>query len=112
MDLNKHIVNNDNCKPFHSNGYARVANGDRIGSVGNVPFSQRQNIDNNRQTVDLYKRSVVGSARGVLRAKQYIRPTASTDTNKNNNSLQQNNSAKPVIEQFIEPSSRGYNPFA
>jgi len=112
MDLNKHIVANDNHKPFHSSGYARVANGDRIGSVSNVSFNQRQRIDNNRQTVDLYKRSVVGSSRGVLKAKRYIRPDTTTGFSTSNNSLQQNNSTKPVVRQFIEPSSRGYNPFA
>jgi len=112
MDLNKHIVINNNRKPFHSNGYARIANGDRIGSVGNTSFNQRQYIDNNRQTVDLYKRSVVGSSRGVLRAKRYARPAMATDLSINNNSLQQNNSVKPVVKQFIEPNSRGYNPFA
>lgn len=111
MDLNKHTFN-DNNKPFHSSGYARVASGDRIGSVSSISFNQRQHIDNNRQTIDLYKRSAMGRARGVLKAKQFDRPTASPNENKNSNSLQQYNSSAPVVRRFTEPSSRGYNPYA
>ena len=105
-------MNNDD-KPFHSSGYARVANGNRIGSVASVPFGQRQQIEKNRQKVDSYRRSTVGSAYGVLRAKRYVKPT--TPISDASNSLQKNNSnnaSSPVRRTFSEPGGRSYNPYA
>jgi len=68
MDLNKHIVTNDN-KPFHSNGYARVAVGNRVGATSAESFSQRQQIERNRRLIYGYNRSAIGNAYGALRAK-------------------------------------------
>ena len=69
MDLNKHIVTNDSYKPFHSNGFAQIANGNNVGSVSRTSFEQRRLMDRNRQVIDGYRRSSVGNAYGVLRAK-------------------------------------------
>ena len=116
MDLNKHIVTDNNDKPFHSSGYAKVASGNRIGSVSHVSFGQRQQIDGNRSRVDLYKRSTIGNAYGVLRAKTITRPTikpsVSGESNSKEGSLQQFNSAAPAKGRFSEPGGRGYNPYA
>ena len=105
MDLNKHIVTNDTGKPFHSNGYARVVNGDRIGATGNVSFNQLRRTDGNRQLVDGYNRSNIGNAYGVLRAKSVVKD-ASTDrtSTRQRPSLQQNNS--------LNSKPQGYNPYA
>lgn len=110
MDLNKHIVKNDDDKIMHSNGYASVSRGDRIGSTGNTSFIQRRVIDNNRRVVGNYRRSIVGNAFGVLTAKQVTPGDIKLDTN-----LRQNNT-RPVVnpgqKRFNEPSSRPYNPYS
>lgn len=119
MDLNKHIVTNDNNKPFHSNGFAQIASGNRVGSTGNVSFNQRQQIDQNRRIIYGYSRSVIGSTYSTLRAKPVlnngIRPVVT------NPSLQQHNSTPSVPstpsvaktpQHFTEPIDRTYNPFA
>jgi len=69
MDLNKHIVTNDTNKPFHSNGFADVANGNHFGAATSESFEQRRQMDRNRQSVQNYQRSSLGNFRGVLRAK-------------------------------------------
>lgn len=110
MDLNKHIVKNDDDKIMHSNGYASIANGDRIGSTDNTSFIQRRAIDNNRRVVGNYRRSIVGNAFGSLKAKQVTPGEIKLDTN-----LRQNN-PRPIINsgqrRFSEPSSRPYNPYS
>ena len=69
MDLNKHIVTNSTSKPFHSSGFAEVANGNHFGAVSKTSFEQRRQIDRNRQAIQGYQRSAIGNAYGVLRAK-------------------------------------------
>jgi len=69
MDLNKHIITNDTSRPFHSNGYAQVAVGNRVGSASSETFLQRQQIDRSRQIIKGYNRSAIGSSYGALRAK-------------------------------------------
>jgi hypothetical protein len=74
MDLNKHIVSNDTNKPFHSNGYARVATGNRVGSTSSETFLQRQRIDRSRQIIKGYNRSTIGSSYGAMRARPVSQP--------------------------------------
>jgi hypothetical protein len=99
MDLNKHIFKNDDNKPFHSNGYAQVANGNHLGATANISFNQRQQVDYNRRIIGGYNRSTIGSAYGVLRAKPVINP-------------------RPVLRQRgsvaarPRPSLQSYNPYA
>lgn len=69
MDLNKHIVTNSTSKPFHSNGFADAANGNHFGAVSKTSFEQRRQIDRNRQAIQNYQRSSIGSTYGVLRVK-------------------------------------------
>lgn len=110
MNFNKRIVMNIDDRPFHSSGYARVANGNRIGSVANISFDKRQQIEKNRQKVDSYRRSTVGNSYGVLRARQYVKPTTPVLCVKN--SLQSNNAAAPARRAFSEPSGRRYDPYS
>lgn len=110
MNFNKRIVMNSDDRPFHSSGYARVANGNRIGSVANVSFDKRQQVEKNRQKVDSYRRSTVGNPYGVLRAKRYVKPTTPTLGAKN--SLQSNNATAPARRAFNEPGGRSYNPYS
>lgn len=110
MDLNKYVINNDNSKPFHSSGFARIANGDRVGSTGGDSYSQRQQIDNNRRIIYGYNRSVIGSAYSVLRAKSalstYKRPVIG------NALLKQNVNLDSPNRHFVEPVVKKYDPFA
>lgn len=73
MDLNKYIVKNDGNRPFHSSGYARVANGDNVGSTSDITFNQRLEIDHNRRLVGSYKRSLIGSATVIPRIRSVSR---------------------------------------
>lgn len=69
MDLNKRIVKTDSGSPFHSNGFAQAANGNHFGAVSNMSFQQRRQIDRNRQAIQGYQRSAIGSTYGAMRAK-------------------------------------------
>jgi len=100
MDLNKHIVTNDDNKPFHSNGYARVAVGNRVGITSAESFSQRQQIERNRRLIYGYNRSAIGNAYGVLRAKSVT----------SNNVI--NRVATPSLRRQNNPPPQHYDPFA
>lgn len=100
LDLNKHIVT-DGSQPFHSNGIARVANGDRIGSASNMSFEKRQQIEKNRQNIAGYNRSVIGSNYGALRA----RPVSNANITRNS-MIRQNMANTP------NAMPQRYNPYA
>lgn len=102
MDLNKHIITNDTNKPFHSNGYAQIAVGNRVGSTSSKSFLQRQQIDYNRQIINGYNRSTIGSSYGTLRAKP-----VSTGTDVSRSMARPMSISRPVVS----PPPK-YNPFA
>jgi hypothetical protein len=115
MDLNKHIVKNDDNKPFHSNGYAQVANGNRLGAVASVSFNQRQQIEYNRRVVGGYSRSAIGSLyNSTSRARPMVRGRGVSGQTSigAKPSLQQHNSLNVGPRHFSEPSSRKYNPYS
>ncbi|NTW61416.1 hypothetical protein HGB24_01870 [Candidatus Saccharibacteria bacterium] len=101
MDLNKHIITNGEL-PVHSNGYARVANGNRIGAASHESFERRLMLDSNRKIINSYRRSSIGSSYGEQRAK-----AISNDLRPNLSSLKSSSNGR-----FSGPSGRGYNPFA
>jgi len=111
MDLNKHIVRNDDNKPFHSNGYAQVASGNRLGSTASISFNQRQQIEYNRRVVGGYNRSAIGglynsasrarSASSGGRIGMVAKPLPQSHSGFNAGS-----------RHFSEPSSRRYNPYS
>jgi hypothetical protein len=73
MDLNRHIVKVNDNKPFHSNGYAQIAVGNRVGSTAaHISFEKRQQVDHNRRVVYGYSRSAIGSTYGALRSKNIL----------------------------------------
>ena len=112
MDLNKHIVTNDTSKPLHSSGFAKIANGDRIGAAGNTSFYQRQQFDRSRQIIDGYQRSSIGNSYGVLRAKSVAKEMGARTSMFKRQSLKQHNSLDVSPKRFNGPSSRIYNPYA
>jgi hypothetical protein len=110
MDLNKHIINNDGNRPFHSSGFARIASGNRVGSTGNTSFNQRQKIDQERRLIYGYSRSKIGSSYSALRPKP-----VPVDQNKiiPLSPLQQRNSRPIAVPQRpANPSPQSYNPYA
>ena len=111
MDLNKHIVEpTNNQNTYHSNGYAVIAHGDRIGSTSATPFSQRLQIDRNRQIVDVYHRSTIGRTYGALKARSVARDRV--DIAKLNTDRIAPPSSVRQPGRFNEPSSRNYNPYS
>jgi len=100
MDLNNHIVKNNDNKHFHSSGFAQVAVGNRLGSVSAESFNKRLQTDLNRQLIKGYNRSLVGSSYATLRAQ----------------SIQPGSTIRPSInspkKHFSEPPTRSYNPYA
>ena len=105
MDLNQHIVVNNTTSPFHSNGFARVASGDRIGTATATSFEQRRQIDGDRQVIGEYRHSAIGSSYNVTRLK---RPALTNyAATRQNEMLRKHNG-----QQFREPSARIYNPYA
>ncbi len=130
MDLNKHIYKNDNLKPFHSNGYAEVANSNHFGASSNTSFEQRNKINQNRQSVPGYRSSSIGSVPGGQvresptlnnrdRSTRALSRSQMQQLKQSNilsrTQLQQiqrsgNNFIVPT-RQFQEPASRRYNPY-
>jgi hypothetical protein len=112
MDLNNHIAKNDNNKPFHSNGFAQIAVGNRVGSDGNVSFNQRQQIDRNRRLVYGYNRSVIGSTYGVMRSKPISDDSSKTISTSPKQRSGGDIAIKPIApRRFNEPPTRGYHPY-
>lgn len=103
MNINQFMNNTE--KPFHSSGYADVANGGAFGSVSAQSFEQRARIERNRQSVRRYHDSHIG--RGSLQFRPEISlpqrtvgvPTAVPRRN------------VPSRRRFIEPPARSYNPY-
>lgn len=106
MDLNNHIVSTGSASPFHSNGYAVAANDRHIGAASSESFSHRLQTEQNRRVVGNYARSnlaqsYISSARPAANFQMPIRGTQV--------------SSRPLINQprgFVEPRSRGYNPYS
>ena len=76
--MNKHIVKTDDNQPFHTSGYAQVANGNRVGAVSTMSFERRQQIDQNRQKIGDYRRSTIGRATSEFRPKIVISPISAS----------------------------------
>lgn len=112
MDLNKHIATDNINRPFHSNGYAQVAVGNRVGSVGNISFNQRQQIDRNRRIVYGYNRSAIGNSitYGAMRAKSVLPVNNGI---KVDSALQRHNSTNGTTPRTPNgPTHQSYNPYA
>lgn len=116
--MNK-FLNNPQDRPFHSSGLARVAHGDAIGAASQQTFSQRTHVDRNRQVVNHYRESMV--ARGDLGSPATRRSGQRIDIvkpyNRDRRSIRGMNNpgaasgVQPPAPSFIEPTSRGYNPY-
>lgn len=113
--MNKHIVRDDDSTPFHSSGYAKAANGARMGSTNKISFEQRQRIDQNRRVVNPYRFSSLGRVQSeVYRAKtfQESQNTANPRMSLNPRLGKPNSNMSSSIQRnFSEPPKRTYNPY-
>jgi hypothetical protein len=125
--LNK-FTNNLDDTPLHSSGYAEAANTGSFGSVTPQTFNQRMHVENNRTAVRGYRHSMIGH--GHHRSSHYQRVdivNASSRPSSEPQSVHGDRSgsapvrpagrliadvARPAQRQnFVEPSTRGYNPY-
>jgi hypothetical protein len=110
-------------KPFHSSGYAEVANSGSIGSTSSQTFGQRYSADQNRSIVRKYRDSHIG--RGSLRhhsRKGAIDPIVRVDSpipNSRQAQSAEGSTMKPIStpptqprQSFKEPPTRGFNPYS
>lgn len=116
LDMNKHIVKDNDDKPFHSNGYARAANGDNLGASSDVTFDRRRQIDANRRVVAGYQRSAIGSSyNDTLRAKSVVGDNLtrlSQNRNQNSGSTQPRQRMSGIQKAAPPAPIRKYNPYA
>lgn len=123
IDISKY-TGKDRSEIFHSSGHAQLGRGSQIGSAGTQSFQQRLDLAANNRTVADYKKSVLGTRRGLARAKkatpESIRLKRSGDSDASGtagysrqafNAGEQPAPAKPTAG-FKEPPSRGFNPYS
>ena len=73
MDLNKHVLPPaHSVGTFHSNGFAQMSNGDRVGAASKETFMQRRQIDTGRRVVGNYRFSNMGRNLACLKAQPSI----------------------------------------
>lgn len=114
--INKHHPQE---KIFHSNAYARVAQGSSLGSTDSQTFQQRLDVHRNRQEVGHYGQSMIGraylsdAARG--RTDNPLREPgreAPTQQRFGARGVPRRTTLRPTSRpNFREPPPRGYNPF-
>ena len=126
MFLNK-FNNNFEDTPLHSSGYAEIAQPKKIGSMAPQSFSQRLNIEKNRQAVGKYHHSMLANGHhrhanyqrtmDVVSPRSDVGQSAAPHASSPRRSFNRTPSrliadVKPIARQnFTEPTSRGYNPY-
>ena len=109
---------NDANKPFHSNGYAEVANGLSIGAASAETFQQRYRIDQNRKIIPQYRNSLIASAydsKPVSQPSDQQSPRSSSSPVATRQAFNSGSdgtpSAKSRHKNFSEPGGRRYDPY-
>ena len=69
LDMNKHVIVDENKSDFHSNGFATAANGNRVGAVSNITFGRRRQIERSRRVIDSYNSSNIGNVHAGSQAQ-------------------------------------------
>lgn len=107
MDLNKHLADHDESqKHFHSSGFAKLANGNQIGSTNSTSFEDRRILNENRRVVMAYNRSALASGSYRDLHRESLRSNNTPD----GNTRPLNNSGRAGTP--IQPQVRKYNPYA
>lgn len=103
-------------KPFHSSGYAEIANGTSIGSSSVQPFRERYHIEQNRRHVGRYGQSHLAN----VPFQQERRPLPGDGNSSRITARRGDLASKPIVipprvggqgPRFSEPHGRPYNPF-
>jgi hypothetical protein len=117
MDIQKYINKNQPDEPiFHSNAYARVAQGNSMGATDKQTFEERMHIHRNRQSVRRYGDSLIGRGNMKEVARGDIKnPLRSSERGQStrqgfNRGVSRGAIASPRPS-FKEPPTRGYNPY-
>ena len=104
-DLHKRLAGE--LDAFHTNVFARAAQGQRIGSTNLSSFDGRVSLEKSRQRVRSYRDSHIGTTNGSLHSERgsirQASESARIDLPKPTNAHTQ---------RFTEPNGRSYNPFA
>jgi hypothetical protein len=108
MDSNSNPTQND--KLLHSNAFARIANGGRLGSVSAESFRNRRQIDDNRRIIHQYRNSAIGRSFNVLPPNPCSGRSETNDISRVN-SLQAHNNLGCIPRGYTEPTPRPYNPY-
>ena len=109
MDLNNHVIDNKQDEHFHTSGVALISRSNKVGSISRETFSQRQDVERNRQKINAYHHSHIGSSYSISGAR-------SAESNNNLHVVDKPTlktvARDPVVRHFVEPSNSKYNPFA
>lgn len=118
MDIQKYINKGQPDEPiFHSNAYARVAQGSSMGAVDKQTFEERMRIHRNRQAVRHYGDSLIGRGnmkdvtRGDMSNPLRRSETGVSSRQRHNQNLPVRGRVAAPRPSFKEPPSRGYNPY-
>lgn len=110
LDLNR-FSDTSKSEILHTSAHARVARGGQIGTAGSLSFEKRLELLRAQgRTVSDYRQSTLGVTRGTLRAKQA--DSRQSTVTRQNSSRQSFNAGSSTRSGFVEPPSRGYNPYA
>lgn len=124
--MNK-FLNNPSDRPFHSSGIARMARGNAIGATmgGGISRAQRVQIERERRHIREYRESIVAQRNGQLHdpnapkidivKPRRVRPTTSSNDQTRRQQFNSGAQMAPLPSKpqgFVEPPSRGYNPYA
>lgn len=115
MDMNKHLVKEDDSKPVHSSGFAQVASGDRIGSTSTTSFSERQKIEAARKYIQNYRSSLLANHREAAKSVALSEREGTLRVPEREgmrNYKIRLNAPKKMEHRFVEPKPRMYDPFA
>jgi hypothetical protein len=97
-------------RPFHSSGYAKVSQGNTMGSTNSLTFGDRVSIEKNRTSVNGYRASMVGQ--GYVHQNMQSRSGSALSSRSTTFSRRPGGVVKPQPRQaFREPPTR-YNPFS
>lgn len=117
MNISKFV--NDADKPFHSSGFAEVANGSQMGATSAESFDRRYQVDQNRKLVQKYRdsslaRTVVNRDIAGQRTDDSATQSQPSQTTKSSRQGFNATSAPKLVippRRFSEPKGRNYNPF-
>ncbi len=98
--------------PLHSSAYAKVAQGDTVGSTNAQTFQQRQELHRNRQEVRHYGASMI--AQGHMREETQMQQGVNPLRRPQRLGTPARPGVRPSLpprQSFREPPGRGYNPY-